>query len=167
VTVSIIAAVAENGVIGRGGALPWRLPADMKYFRARTMGHHVVMGRKTWESIGRALPGRTNVIVSRNPDLAAAVQDCVVVDDLARAIELARAAGDDECFVIGGAELYAVALPLADRIYLTRIFADIAGDARFPALDPSVWVEVAREDHREGEPLPFAFCVLERAAPGD
>lgn len=161
--VSLIAAVADNGTIGKDGALPWRIPADLKWFRARTMGHHVVMGRKTWASIGRALPGRTNVVVSRDPELS--VPDGVVlVDGLGAAIDRARAAGDDEVFVIGGGELYRAALPYADRIYLTRIHADVDGDAWFPTIDAADWVEVAREPHLD-EALPFSFCVLERAAP--
>jgi dihydrofolate reductase len=161
--VALIAAVADNGVIGRDGALPWRIPADLRWFRERTTGHHVVMGRKTWASIGRPLPGRTNIVVSRNPDLV--VPDgVIVVDALGEAIARASRAGDDEVFVIGGAELYRAALPQADRIYLTRVHADVAGDTWFPALDESAWVEVARETHRDAEPLAFSFCVLERAA---
>lgn len=161
--VALIAAVADNGVIGRDGALPWRIPADLKWFRARTMGHHVVMGRKTWASIGRPLPGRTNVVVSRDPELSLP-DGVVLVDGLAAAIERAGAAGDDEVFVIGGGELYRAALPQADRIYLTRIHADVEGDASFPPMDASEWVEVAREPHLDEDPLPFSFCVLERAA---
>jgi len=166
--VALIAAVADNGVIGRGGALPWRIPADLRWFRERTMGHHVVMGRKTWVSIGRPLPGRTNIVVSRTRDLAVP-EGVSVVDGLATAIERATRAGDDEVFVIGGAELYRAALPQADRIYLTRVHADVEGDTWFPAIDPPIdgpaWVEVARESHRDAEPLPFSFCILERAAP--
>ncbi len=161
--VALIAAVADNGTIGKDGALPWRIPADLKWFRARTMGHHVVMGRKTWVSIGRALPGRTNVVVSRDPELAVP-DDVVLVDGLGAAIDRARTGGDDEVFVIGGGELYRAALPHADRIYLTRIHADVDGDAWFPTIDAADWVEVAREPHLD-EPLPFSFCVLERAAP--
>ena len=162
--VALIAAVADNGVIGQGGALPWRIPADLRWFRERTMGHHVVMGRKTWVSIGRPLPGRTNIVVSRTRDLAVP-EGVSVVDGLVTAIERATKAGDDEVFVIGGAELYRAALPLAGRIYLTRVHADVAGDTWFPAIDEAAWVEVARESHRDAEPLPFSFCVLERAAP--
>jgi dihydrofolate reductase len=173
--VALIAAVADNGVIGKDGGLPWRIPADLKWFRAHTMGHHVVMGRKTWASIvagsGRPLPGRTNVVVTR--DAALSVPDgVVVVDALGAAIELAAAAGDDEVFVIGGGELYRAAMPRADRIYLTRIHAHVDGDTVFPPIDESAWVEVARESHGakadgSGEPLPFSFCVLERAARAD
>ncbi|HET6583876.1 MAG TPA: dihydrofolate reductase [Nannocystaceae bacterium] len=160
--VALIAAVADNGVIGRNGGLPWRIPADLKWFRERTMGHHIVMGRNTWESIGRPLPGRTNVVVSRR---LAATSGATVVEGLAAALALATAAGDDEAFVIGGAELYRSALPTADRIYLTRVHAQVDGDTWFPALDPAAWVEVAREPHLDAAPLPFSFCVLERVAP--
>jgi len=165
-SVALIAAVADNGVIGKDGALPWRIPADLRWFRARTMGHHVVMGRKTWASIGRPLAGRTNVVVSRNRDLYAGQDSmgCILVESLPAALAVAAAAGDDEVFVIGGGELYREALPVADRIYLTRVHAEVDGDVRFPPLDPGAWFEVAREDHLD-EPLPFSFCVLERVAP--
>lgn len=169
--VALIAAVADNGMIGKDGALPWRIPADLKWFRERTMGHHVVMGRKTWASIGRPLPGRTNVVVSRNLAVSGPegredeLKGVTVVGGLAPALELAAVAGDDEVFVIGGAELYRSALPLAGRIYLTRVHAQVEGDTWFPALDPAAWVEVAREPHLDAVPLPFSFCVLERAAP--
>jgi dihydrofolate reductase len=159
--VALIAAVADNGVIGKQGALPWRIPADLRWFRARTMGHHVIMGRRTWASIGRPLAGRTNIVVSRDPDLA--VPDGVVVErGLDAAIDRARTAGDDELFVIGGGELYRAALPQAHRIYLTRIHADVDGDAWFPEIVAAEWVEVAREPHLDESPLPFSFCVLER-----
>jgi dihydrofolate reductase len=162
--IALIAAVADNGVIGKDGGLPWRIPADLRWFRERTMGHHVVMGRKTWVSIGRPLPGRTNIVVSRNGDLVVP-HGVTRVAGLDEAIERARTAGDDEVFVIGGAELYRVALPQAHRIYLTRVHADVDGDTWFPTLDESAWVEVARDSHRDAEPLPFSFCVLERVAP--
>lgn len=161
-SVELVAAVADNGVIGKDGALPWRIPADLRHFRERTMGHHVVMGRKTWASIGRPLPGRTNVVVTRDPQLR--IDGCTVVGSLAAAIALAEAAGETVVFVIGGGELYREALPRADRIHLTRVHADVDGDVRFPPLPPAQWVEVAREDH-SNEPVPFSFCVLERAAP--
>ena len=162
--VSLIAAVARSGVIGRAGKLPWHLPADLRQFKALTLGHHVIMGRRTWESIGKPLPGRTNVVVSRRADLRLA--GVTVAHDLDRALELARAAGDEEAFVIGGEEVYAAALPRADRIYLTAIEADVAGDARFPEIDRREWVEVSRECHAADErhAYAFAFTVLERRA---
>jgi dihydrofolate reductase len=160
--VSIIVAVAHNGVIGRDGDLPWRLPADLRFFKRVTMGHHLVMGRKTWASIGRPLPGRTMVVLTRDPGLV--IPGAQVVHALPEALALARAAGDPEAFVIGGAEVFARALLLADRLYLTRVYADVEGDVRFPELDEHAWVEVAREEHAADEQhaFAFAFCTLER-----
>jgi dihydrofolate reductase len=160
--VSIIAAVAANGVIGRDGDLPWRLPADLRFFKHVTMGHHLIMGRKTWDSIGRPLPGRTLVVLTRNPALA--LPGVRVVHDLPAALAVARAAGDREAFVIGGADVFARALPLADRLYLTRVHAAVEGDVGFPAFDDRAWVEVAREDHAADEQhaLAFSICTLER-----
>ncbi len=162
---SLVVAVAENGVIGRDGGLPWHLPADLKRFRRLTLGHHVVMGRKTHASIGRALDGRVNLVVTSRPHEVA--PGCRAVPDLETALELARAAGEDEALVIGGAALYAEALPLADRIYLTRVAAEVEGDVRFPPLDPAAWYEVSREEHPSDErhASPYAFTLLERRAP--
>lgn len=160
--VSLVAAVAANGVIGRDGDLPWRLPADLRFFKRVTMGHHLVMGRKTWASIGRPLPGRTMVVLTRDPGLE--IPGVRVVHDLPEALAVARAAGDREAFVIGGADVFARALPLADRLYLTRVHADVEGDVCFPAFAEQAWVEVAREDHAADEQHAFAFsiCTLER-----
>jgi dihydrofolate reductase len=160
--VSILAAVAANGVIGRDGDLPWRLPADLAFFKRVTMGHHLVMGRKTWESIGRPLPGRTFVVLSRDPGLA--IPGVQVVHALPEALALARAAGDSEVFVIGGADVFGLALPLASRLYLTRVHAHVEGDVCFPAFDEHPWVEVAREEHAvdDRHAFPFAICTLER-----
>ncbi len=162
--VSLIAAVAENGVIGRAGALPWSLPADLRHFRTLTTGHHVVMGRRTHDSIGRALPERANLVLTHRPDSLA--PGCRAVTSFDEALQLARDAGESEIFVIGGAELYALALPRADRVYLTRVAATIDGDVRFPALDPALWREVSREtrppDERNAHAL--AFTRLEARA---
>lgn len=160
--VSLIAAVAHNGVIGIEGRLPWRLPADMAWFRRLTVGHSVVMGRKTWESLPRPLVDRRNLVVSRNPAFLA--PSGTVVPSVPEALGVARAAGESEAFVIGGERIYAEALPLADRIYLTRVHGDVAGDAFFPPL-PQAWVERTREEHAADERHAFAFsmCVLERA----
>src|SRR5690606_111317 len=117
--VSLVVAAARGGVIGREGGLPWRMPADMRHFQQVTRGHHVVMGRTTHASIGRPLPGRTNLVLSRDPRLR--LEGCTVVHAMEEAIAATRRAGDDELFVIGGAQVYALALPLADRIHLTRI----------------------------------------------
>jgi dihydrofolate reductase len=166
VIVALIAAVAENGVIGRDGALPWSLPADLRRFREITTGHHVVMGRRTHASIGRALPQRTNLVLTSRPELVA--PGCRVVRDLGEALQVARDAGESEAFVIGGAALYAAALPRATRIYLTRVRAAVDGDVRFPDLDPGRWREVSRQlrppDERNAHAL--AFTVLEADATG-
>ena len=156
---SLIVAMARNRVIGRGGRLPWRLPADQQRFKALTMGHHIVMGRKTWESIGRPLPGRESVVVTRNKAYQAA--GATVVGSLAEALALAR--GDPETFVIGGEELYREALPLAERIYLTELEDDYPGDAFFPPLADGEWRAVQREGHpaQSAEPA-WNFVVYER-----
>lgn len=163
--IAIIVAVADNGVIGVDGALPWHLPGDLRRFRERTLGHHVVMGRHTYVSIGRPLPGRHNVVLSRDPALR--LPGCTVVGSLGAALEVARAGGDTEAFVIGGAALYREALPIADRIYLTRVHASPPGDTHFPALDPTQWIEVAPEgpvpDPSPPSPGPrYDIVVLER-----
>ena len=159
--VALVVAVADDGIIGRDGALPWSLPADLRYFRTLTTGHHVVMGRKTHASIGRALPGRTNLVLTRHPEQVAA--DCRAVATLDEALRIARDAGETACFVIGGAGVYAQALPLARRIYLTEVHAAVAGDVRFPELDPTRWREVSRDEHPADErhAYPYAFTVLE------
>jgi len=142
---SIIVATAENGVIGRDNDLPWYLPADLKRFKQLTMGHHLLMGRKTFEAIGRALPGRTTVVISRGrPTLPEGVRLAASLDE---ALSLAAAAGEDEAFVAGGAQVYDLAGPRADRLYLTRIHAAIEGDTRLPELVESDWELVSKEDH--------------------
>lgn len=157
--ISLIVAVAENGVIGRDGDLPWRIPADLKFFKDTTMGKPIVMGRKTYESIGRALPGRTNIVITRDPDFSA--DDVYVADGLDAALELAGTA--EEVMVIGGAQIYALALPRTDRIYLTRVHATPVGDVTFPDIDPDVWLETSREERPpEGDVPGYAFVTLER-----
>jgi dihydrofolate reductase len=158
--VSLIVAMANNRVIGANNTLPWHLPADLKHFRALTMGHHIVMGRKTWESIGKPLPGRTSVVVSRNPDFAA--PGVIVVNSLQAAISACD--NDTEIFVIGGAELYQQAIAFADRIYMTEIAADIRGDAYFPEFSSAEWLEVSREFHSQSEPqqLDYHFVAFLR-----
>jgi dihydrofolate reductase len=156
--ITVIAAVAANGVIGRDNSLPWRLPEDLKRFKALTMGHPMIMGRKTWESLPGRLPGRSHIVVTRNPGYRAA--GATVVDSLPAAI---AAAGDaDEVFVIGGGELYAQALGIADQLQLTEIAADFAGDTRFPAYDRSLWRETARQQHRAAAGFDFAFVTYGR-----
>jgi len=138
--VSLIVAMARNGVIGVNNSLPWHLPADLKHFKSLTMGHHIVMGRKTYESIGKPLPGRTSVVVTRNPEYS--LPNVIVVNSLEAA--LTACDKDSEIFVIGGAELYRQAINLADRIYLTEIDADISGDAHFTEFSRDAWQEVER-----------------------
>ncbi|MBX3665183.1 MAG: dihydrofolate reductase [Burkholderiales bacterium] len=144
---SLIAAMAKNSVIGANGKIPWHLPNELQLFKRVTMGHPIVMGRKTHESIGRLLPGRTTVIVTRQRDYA--VPGAVVVHSLEEA--LARCAGDPEIFVIGGGELYRAAMPLADRIYLTVVDAEPAGDTRMPEFDPVQWKQTGSEQFRSDE----------------
>jgi dihydrofolate reductase len=140
---AIIVAMDRRSIIGRDGALPWHLPGDLQYFRRVTMGHPIIMGRRTHESIGRALPGRVNVVVSRNQAYAA--PGCLLAPSLPVALSLAAPA--ELAFVIGGAALYAEALPLASRLHVTEVHADVDGDVRFPPFDRLEWREVAREDH--------------------
>jgi len=156
----LIAALASNGVIGTDGRLPWHLPEDLKRFKALTMGHPVIMGRRTWESIGRALPGRRNIVVSRQSGFSAPGAEVAASLDASLALcgEAALA------YVIGGAELYAAALPLADALEFTEIDAPFGGDAKFPAFDRAAWREVRREPHRSAEGLRFDFVRYERVA---
>ncbi len=155
---ALIAAVARNGVIGVNNALPWRLPDDLRYFKALTLGHPIVMGRKTWESLPGLLPGRTSVVITRDPAYRA--EGATVVHSLEEA--LAVSAETDEIFVVGGADLYAQALPRADRLYLTEIQADYAGDARFPAFQRDAFREVSREVRRAESGLEYHFVVYDR-----
>jgi len=157
---ALIAAVAANGVIGSDNALPWRLPEDLKRFKALTLGHPVIMGRKTFESIGRPLPGRRNLVITRNAGYRA--DGCEVLDSLEAALA-ACAGSTDEVFVIGGAQIYAEALPLAQRLYLTEIRRDYPGDARFPEWSRAQWKEVARERRCGEDGLPYDFADYERA----
>ena len=157
--VSVIAALARNRVIGIDNTLPWRLPEDLRHFKALTMGHHIVMGRKTYESIGKPLPGRTTVIVTRDP--AYRVAGCLTAHSLDAAI--AACSGDAEVFFVGGAELYAQVLPLADRLYLTEIQADYAGDAWFPEFDRSLWRESERRENVNPDGLAYHFVTYRRA----
>jgi dihydrofolate reductase len=156
--ISIIAAIANNRVIGINNTLPWHLPEDLKRFRALTMGHHIVMGRKTFESLGRLLPGRDTVIVSRNQNYS--VPGALVATSLEAA--LAACGNDNEVFVIGGAQLYREALSRADRLYVTEIAADFDGDAHFPEVDASVWKQVSREPHVSSSGLHFYYVFYQR-----
>lgn len=158
--VVLVAARAANGVIGRDGALPWRLPADLAHFKALTWGKPVLMGRRTFESIGRALPGRRNLVLTRDPRWRA--DGAEAFGGLAGA--LAAVAGEAEAMVIGGAQVYRAALPLADRIEMTEVHAEFEGDTRFPAFDAARWRETRRETHRAAGGRPgFSFTTLVRA----
>lgn len=157
---SLIVAISENAVIGRDGELPWRLSADLRRFKRLTMGHHIVMGRKTFESIGRLLPGRKMIVVTRREEYKPA--GVIVARDLSAAIE--AAAGDDEVFVIGGGEIYRQAIEMADRIYLTRVHAEVEGDVTFPEIDWSQWRNLEETHHAADAKNQFAhtFAVLTR-----
>jgi dihydrofolate reductase len=143
--ISLIVAATENGVIGRDGAMPWSMPSDLKHFRSVTLGKPVIMGRKTYQSIGKPLPGRHNIVVTKSPDF------CVDGVELASSLDsalksaacVAGKTGAQEIMIIGGGQIYKAALPIADRIYLTRIKAVLAGDATFPVIDPDIWRTVS------------------------
>jgi len=162
VKLSMIVAVAENGVIGRNNSLPWYLPNDLKYFKQTTMGKPVIMGRKTYESIGKPLPGRTNIVITRQADYQP--EGVKVVNSVEAAKELAESVclidGQDEAMIMGGAEIYALSLPYTDRLYLTEVHADVQGDAFFPEYDKSRWQEVAREDFAAEGPNPYSYSFV-------
>lgn len=158
--ISFVVAVADNGVIGKNGELPWDIPADLKFFKEKTMGHPIIMGRKTFESIGRALPGRTNIVISRNGDYVA--EGAVAVTNVDEALNIA-AMETEEAMVIGGAEIYNMYMDVVNCIYLTEVHANPDGDAKF-IFDKSDWVETKREDFKaDGETPAYSFVTLERS----
>ncbi len=161
--VALIAAVAENGALGRDGGLPWRLPADLRRFKKLTLGHHLILGRRTWDTLDAPLPGRIPVVVTRRGGVA---QEVLQAATVAEAVAIAVAAGDSEPFIGGGAEIFRLALEedLIDRLYLTRIHRAFDGDTWFPAYDESRYRLIAREDHAvdEGHPHPFSFLDFAR-----
>lgn len=167
--VSLIAAVAANGVIGRNNDLPWSLPADLQLFQTLTMGHTLVMGRRTWESFAQPLPGRRIVVLTSRPDwhpegFPEGLEGVEAAPTLDEALARARESGDTEAFVAGGTEVFREALPRADRIYLTRVKAEVPGDTYFPAFDIAGW-KINEEDHHEADnehAFPFTFQVLDR-----
>ena len=161
--ISLIWAMARTGVIGRNNTLPWRLPADLQQFRRLTTGHHIIMGRKNHEDIGKPLPGRINIVITRQEDYSA--PGCVIAHTVEQALEAARR--DTEIFIIGGADIYRQTLSLAQRLYITEIEADIAGDVYFPDFDRSAWHEVSRVSHAPDvqNPYPYSFVLLERHKP--
>jgi len=155
---SMIVAVAHDGVIGVNNTLPWHLPEDLKRFRALTMGHHIIMGRKTYDSLGRLLPGRTTVIVTRNENYK--VEGALVAHSLEAAIALCE--NDEEVFLIGGAELYQAGLKLAHKLYITEIELDVVGDSFFPKLVSTEWQETEREAHTSEKGLKFSYVTYLR-----
>ena len=160
-TIALVVARANNGVIGNRGAIPWRIADDLRRFKALTLGKPVIMGRKTWDSLPKKpLPGRTNIVVTRDKTFAA--EGAVVVHDIGEALARADGENPSEIAVIGGAEIYAAALPLANRVHLTEVAADFDGDAVMPPFDPAAWRETAREAHTTPEGLSYAFVTLER-----
>ncbi|HEY5690899.1 MAG TPA: dihydrofolate reductase [Cyclobacteriaceae bacterium] len=157
-TISLIAALTENRVIGKNNDLPWRLPDDMKYFMRTTTGHHVIMGRKNYDSLPsnfKPLPNRTNIIVTRQPNFVA--KGCKVVNSIEAGIEIAKSNNEKEIFIIGGAQIYEQALPIAQQLYLTEIKAEVSGDTYFPKIDKTRWQEVSRVSHGADEKHQFAF----------
>ncbi|GAA5131341.1 dihydrofolate reductase [Alloalcanivorax gelatiniphagus] len=167
IRLAMMAAKASNDVIGRDNKLPWYLPNDLKYFKQATLGKPIIMGRNTWESLKRPLPGRTNIVITRQGDYHA--EGAKVVATLDQALELAEHValidGQDEVVVIGGAQIYALALPRADRLYLTEVHAEVPGDTYFPAVDAAQWREIGRDDFQAEGPNPYdySFVVYERA----
>lgn len=162
--ISLIAALTHNRVIGKDNDLPWHLPDDMKYFMQTTKGHHVVMGRKNYDSIPekfRPLPNRTNIVVTRQKDLK--LPGCLVVNALEEAVAIARNAGESELFIIGGSTIYRLGLPFADRLYLTEIDAELDGDTHFPAFNRKDWKEVSRKHHPADDrhAFPFDFVIYD------
>jgi dihydrofolate reductase len=160
--ISLIVAMDERGGIGLNNRVPWHIPADLKRFKALTMGHHLVVGRKTYESIGRALPGRTMIIITRSVDYRA--EGCLVVSSLPGALRLAKERGETEAFIGGGGSIYAQALPQADRIYLTRVHTEVEADVFFPQWDEKDWRILHQEvlGEAEGGGLASSFMVYER-----
>jgi dihydrofolate reductase len=163
--ISLVAAVAMNGVIGKNNDLPWRLPDDMKFFMETTKNHHVILGRKNYESLPakyQPLPNRTNIIVTRQKEFNA--PGCMVVNNMDDALNIARDNGESEVMVIGGAEIYKLALPVADRLYITEVRAEVDGDVRFPAYDKNEWQEVSRVHHAKDQrhAYEFDFVLYER-----
>jgi dihydrofolate reductase len=157
-TISLIAAQAQNRVIGRNNDLPWKLPDDMKFFMQTTKGHYVIMGRKNYDSLHekfKPLPNRTNIVVTRQKDFKA--PGCIVVHSVEKALDIARENNEQETFIIGGAEIYTQSLAQANRIYLTEIKATIEGDTYFPEFDKNVWKEISRTHHHADERHPYAF----------
>ncbi|WP_152206050.1 dihydrofolate reductase [Marinobacter changyiensis] len=164
---ALIVAMSRNRVIGRNNALPWYLPGDLRYFKQATMGKPIIMGRKTWESIGRPLPGRMNIVVTRDKAWkapAGTVSDLSLEQAFVRATAQAELEGGDEVMVIGGGQIYADVLPQIDRMYVTQVHAEVEGDAYFPEVDWEDWEEIGREDFSasDNNPYDYSFVVYQR-----
>jgi len=159
VLISLIAAVASNGVIGKDNKLPWHLPADLQYFKKTTLGHPIIMGRKNYESIGRALPGRTNIVLTRNPSFAA--EGIIKASSLKEAFEIAQKTGTEECFVIGGAEIYKEALPFCQKLYITRVHGIFEGNTFMPEFEKE-FSRTSIETHSD-----YDFEILQRSTPSN
>lgn len=165
--ISLIVAMAENSVIGRNNQLPWYLPEDLRYFKKTTLGKPIIMGRKTFESIGKALPGRTNIVISRQPDLSLP-EGVRKVSSIDEALEVAEAVclidGMDEVMVIGGEQIYQLFMPKATTVYLTKVYADVEGDAYFTGFDESQWQLISEEKHQASgsNPYDYGFCVYKK-----
>ncbi len=157
---SIIVAVSENGVIGKDNKLIWHLPVDLKFFKEKTTGHHIIMGRKTYESVGRPLPNRVNIVISRSVNYSA--DGCIVVNSLQEALGVV--VDDSEAFICGGAEIYKQALDVADRMYFTQVHSEFEGDTFFPEFDSNIWVEAERKRLEPDEKNEYAcsFIIYER-----
>ena len=160
--ISQIVAVSTNGVIGKDNDLIWRLSSDLKYFKKITTGHHIIMGRKNYESIGRPLPNRTSVIITRNKDYKA--EGCIVVHSLEDALDVARKNNETEACIIGGGEVYKISMPLTDKIYLTEVHENFEGDTYYPSIDKKIWKEVSRESFKADEKNAhdYSFVVFEK-----
>jgi len=160
--VAMIVALAQNGVIGRNNQLPWRLPGDLPRFKQITMGKPVIMGRATFDSIGKPLPGRDNIVISRDVNLH--IEGAAVVASPTAALDLARIRADekhlDEIIVMGGGQIYSALLPQADRLYLTRVLADVNGDAYFPTFEIGEWTQIASESVSASGDNPYPFCYV-------
>ena len=155
--ISLIFAASENNVIGKNNQLPWHLPADLKFFKNTTTGHHIIMGRKTYESVGKPLPNRTNVIITRDTNYQA--DGCVVVKSMEEALNVAK--NDVEIFITGGGEIFKQAIPVANKIYFTKIHHSFEGDSYAPQIDPLIWKEIKREDHMPDEKNKYAYSFIE------
>jgi len=154
--ITIIAAIGKNGELGKDNDLIWHLPNDLKRFKKVTAGHHVIMGRKTYESLGRPLPNRTNIIITRNTTYTA--KGCVIVNSLQAALEVAKA--DDKPFILGGAQIYKLAIEIADILDITHVDAALEADAFFPEIDTKKWKEIARENHHIDEKHQFNYSFV-------